>query len=42
MGSLKILFADDDADIKELVGLILQKEGMSVSFADNGLKAIGK
>ena len=40
MGSLKILFADDDADIKELVGLILQKEGMSVSFADNGLKAI--
>jgi len=40
VGSLKILFADDDADIKELVGLILQKEGMSVSFADNGLKAI--
>lgn len=40
MGSLQILFADDDADIKELVGLILQKEGMSVTFADNGLKAI--
>jgi DNA-binding response OmpR family regulator len=40
VGSLNILFADDDADIKELVGLILQKEGMSVVFADNGLKAI--
>jgi DNA-binding response OmpR family regulator len=40
VGSLQILFADDDADIKELVGLILQKEGMSVCFADNGLKAI--
>ena len=38
--SIKILVADDEADIRKIVRLLLEKKGYSVSEASNGLAAI--
>ena len=38
--SIKILIADDEADIRKIVRLLLEKKGYSVSEASNGLAAI--
>jgi DNA-binding response OmpR family regulator len=38
----KILVVDDDRNISELLGLYLEKEGYSVSFAYNGTDAVKK
>lgn len=34
-----ILFADDDRDLQQVIGLILEESGFQVLFADNGLQA---
>ena len=36
----RVLFADDDADTRKVVGEILQTAGIETVFADNGLQAI--
>lgn len=33
---LKVLIVDDDADLLEMVGMVLSNSGMSVEAADNG------
>ena len=38
--SIKILVADDEADIRKIVRLLLEKKGYSVSEASNGLAAL--
>ncbi len=38
--SVKILIVDDEADIRKIVRLLLEKKGYSVSEASNGLAAI--
>jgi len=35
-----ILFADDDRDLQQAVGLTLEETGFEVLFADNGLQAL--
>jgi len=40
--SLHILVVDDIKEIRELMGILLRKEGHAVSYARNGLEAISK
>jgi DNA-binding response OmpR family regulator len=40
METLKILYADDDADTRELVSLILRHAGHTVISAENGSQAL--
>ncbi len=40
MASIKILVADDDSNICELLRLYLEKEGYEAVFAENGAKAL--
>ena len=37
---MRILVADDDSDIRNVVGAVLQREGMRVTFAADGAEAI--
>jgi DNA-binding response OmpR family regulator len=38
--SVRILYVDDDPDIRYLMGLVLQKEGFQILFAENGSQAL--
>lgn len=38
----KILFADDDPEIREVVAILLDREGYEVIMADNGYEAVEK
>ncbi len=40
MKKITILFADDDLDLQQAVGLTLEVAGFEVLFADNGLQAL--
>ena len=40
MKKINILFADDDLDIQQSVGFILEAAGFELVFADNGVQAL--
>ena len=40
MSSVKVLVIDDDADSRELLGIILEAEGYAVVYATNGAEAL--
>ncbi len=42
MSTAKILFADDDPEIREVIGLLLQGEGYEIVEAQNGDEAVAK
>ena len=37
---VRVLFADDDADTRKVVGCILYKAGLNAAFAENGSRAL--
>ncbi len=40
MPLMRVLFADDDPEIREMIKLVLQKAGMQVYLAENGQQAL--
>lgn len=38
--SIRILYVDDDPELRYLMGLILRREGFKIIFAENGVQAL--